>query len=181
MLGSYPIIIKGENCGELTVSKEGAYTRFVADCVSFGGVIRLSVYGGGVEGYLGVPMPVNGRLHLDKRLSPTTMRSFPKNIERCSLAGEKPEHVPEPELQEEEEATCDEKIICEKEEKTQPEEKKDETTCWYATTDGALVSREGERELVALPPEDERVPRDIPGQPRIIEGKEYLVYITKEM
>lgn len=179
MTGTYPIIIKGENCGELKVSKEGAYTRFVADCVFFGGVIRLSVYGGGEEGYLGVPMPVNGRLHLDKRLSPVSMRAFPQVIERCSLAGEKPEPgpaaeeecVPEPEKEEPCPADRDEEA---------PEEDGGETTCWYATTDGALVSRDGEREMVALLPEDERVPRDIPGQPRIIDGKEYLVYITKE-
>jgi len=146
----------------------------VADCVSFGGVIRISVYGGGMEGYLGVPMPVNGRLHLDKRMSPAAMSAFPKEIERCSLAGEKPEPAPEPEKEED--------CITESADDCIPEpEEKEETTCWYATTDGALVSREGERELVALPPEDERVPRDIPGQPRIIEGKEYLVYITKEM
>ncbi len=176
MLGTYPIIINGENCGELTVSREGAYTRFVADCVSFGGVIRLSVYGAGAEGYLGVPMPLNGRLRLDKRLSPAAIKAFPKKIERCSLAGEKPEPEPAPETEPE----CTEAPE-EKEDSPCREEKDEESTYWYATTDGALVSREGERELVALPPEDERVPKDIPGQPRIIEGKEYLVYITKEM
>ncbi len=179
MLGTYPITINGEKCGELTVSKEGAYTRFVADCVSFGGVIRLSVYGGGVEGYLGVPMPVEGRLHLDKRLSPASMRSFPKAIERCTLAGEKPKPEAAPPqvcVSEPAPAQAPEKIPeepCEKRENS-------DDTFWYATTDGALVSREGEREMVALPPEDERVPKDFPGQPRIIDGKEYLVYITKE-
>ena len=165
MVGTYPIIIKGENCGELRIVKEGAYTRFVADCENFGELIRLSVYGDGVEGYLGVPMPINGRLYLDKRLSPNAMRGFPQRIERCTLAGEKPE-TKEAEI----EAT--------------PEpiaEEQEELTCWYATTDGALVSRSGEQEMVALPPEDERIPSDIPGQPRIIDGKEYLVYITKEM
>lgn len=184
MLGTYPIIIKGEKCGELTVSKEGAYTRFVADCLSFGGVIRLSVYGGEREGYLGVPMPVEGRLHLDKRLSPASMRSFPKEIERCSLAGEKPESFPDPEPECIPETVCEseEKVEepCETEEKPCEKAEAPEDTLWYATTDGALVSRDGDREMVALPPEDERVPRDFPGQPRIIEGKEYLVYITKE-
>lgn len=176
MLGTYPIIIKGDKCGELKVSKEGAYTRFVADCVCFGGVIRLSVYGGGVEGYLGVPMPIDGRLRLDKRFSPAAMRSFPASIERCSVAGEKPEP---PEVEKPGEESCPEE---EKPEECPEDEapKEDDPTYWYATTDGALVSRDGERELVALPPEDERVPADIPGQPRIIEGREYLVYITKE-
>ena len=176
MLGTYPIIIKGENCGELKVTKEGAYTRFVADCVSFGGVIRLSVYGSGVEGYLGVPMPVNGRFRLDKRLSPTDLRSFPEKIERCSLAGEAPAVLPQPEPEPE---LCDmPEQEFEKEDECSAAEERD--TLWYATADGALVSKDGEREMVALPPEDERIPNDIPGQPRVIDGKEYLVYITKE-
>ena len=32
MEGTYPIIIRGEKCGELSVTKEGAYTRFFAQC-----------------------------------------------------------------------------------------------------------------------------------------------------
>ena len=168
MEGTYPIIIKGENSGELRVLKEGAYTRFLADCQDYGELIRLSVYGEGKEGYLGVPMPKNGRLYLDKRLSPNAMRGFPEEIERCALAGEKPE-APKHEVEEAPSASIAGK------------EENEELTCWYATTDGALVCRDGAQEMVALPPEDERVPADIPGQPRIIEGKEYLVYITKEM
>ena len=171
MVGTYPIIIKGENCGELKIVKEGAYTRFLADCQDYGEIIRLSVYGEGREGYLGVPMPKNGRLYLDKRLSPNAMRGFPEKIERCALAGEKPE-LPKVEVMEAVETPP--RSIAEKDEK-------EELNCWYATTDGALVCRNGAQEMVALPPEDERVPADIPGQPRIIEGKEYLVYITKEV
>ncbi len=189
MEGNYPIIIKGENCGSLSVKKEGAYTRFIADCAEWGGIIRLSVYGGGIEGYLGVPLPKDGRLHLDKKLSPAAMRAFPGSIERCSLAGEKEEKT---ELNYAEECApeeccekCEEKVEMESEHEksdcVEECEKGEEATFWYATTDGALVSRDGDREMVALPPEDERVPKDFPGQPRIIEGKEYLVYITKEM
>lgn len=172
MEGIYPVIIKGQKCGSLTVSKEGAYTRFTVECRQQGEVIRLSVYGEGKEGYLGVPLPKEGALFLDKRLSPAAMKAFPGHIERCSLAGEKVD-----------------KALSEKEE-NKPEnlpqacteqDAEEKSTFWYATTDGALVSRDGEREMVALPPDDERVPRNFPGQPRIIEGKEYLVYITKEM
>lgn len=189
MVGTYPLIIEGRVCGKLKVEKDGAYTRFVAECPMQRDVIRLSVYGDGKEGYLGVPLPCGDGLRLEKKLSRAAMRDFPAVFDHCAPAGESSE-------QEEKtaEAVCEEELC----EKTEPicacePEKQQEHECqagddmdeegpfWYATTDGALVSRDGETEMVALSPDDERVPRDIPGQPRIIEGKEYLVYITKEM
>ena len=174
MEGTYPIIIHGEKCGELSVTKEGSYTRFHAKCPLRAEVIRLCIYGEGREGYLGVPLPGGDMLILDKRFSPSSMKLFPGKIEGCTLAGESPvktlaqmpQEVPAAQAEEVEE---------------QEAAKEEKPTLWYATTDGALVSKDGEVEMVALPPEDERVPRDFPGQPREIEGKEYLVYITKEM
>ena len=53
-----------------------------------------------------------------------------------------------------------------------------EDLCWYASPDGALVCFDGVHSLIALPPADERVPQGIPGQPRQIEGRNYLVYVT---
>ncbi|MBE7016685.1 MAG: hypothetical protein E7420_00805 [Ruminococcaceae bacterium] len=173
MEGTYPIIIRREKCGELCVSKEGAYTRFLARCPLRAEVIRLCVYGQGKEGYLGVPLPKGEELVLDKRFSPSSMKLFPEKIEGCTLAGEAIVKLPSEKQEQapdaEEPAPCVEKA----------EEEK--PTLWYATTDGALVSKDGELEMVALPPEDERVPKDFPGQPRVIDGKEYLVYITREM
>ena len=170
MEGTYPIIIRGEKCGELSVTKEGAYTRFFAKCDKRAEVIRICVYGEGKEGYLGVPIPKGDKLVLDKRLSPASMKHFPERIEGCTLAG----HLP---IEKEEDKHEAEPM----EECTQAEVSEEECSrLWYATTDGALVSKDGETEMVALPPDDERVPKNFPGQPRIIEGKEYLVYITKE-
>ena len=54
-----------------------------------------------------------------------------------------------------------------------------EDLCWYASPDGALVCFDGVHSLIALPLKDERVPQNIPGQPRQIEGRDYLVYETK--
>ncbi len=179
MEGNYPVSIKGENCGTLTVTKEGPYTRFSVDCAGRGEVIRLSVYGGGKEGYLGVPLPEDGRLKLDKKLSPAAMKGFPALIERCSLSEEKAERMADEKVE-----TVIEPMVSSDEageKPDEPESKNEDSTFWYATTDGALVSHDGDREMVALPPEDERVPKEFPGEPRIIEGKEYLVYITKEM
>lgn len=170
MEGTYPIIIRGAQCGELSVTKQGAYTRFFAQCDKCAEVIRICVYGEGKEGYLGVPVPKGEKLVLDKRLSPSSMKHFPEKIEGCTLAGHSP-------IAKEEEKHEAEPM----EECTQAEANEEEgSRLWYATTDGALVSRDGETEMVALPPDDERVPKNFPGQPRIIEGKEYLVYITKE-
>ena len=54
-----------------------------------------------------------------------------------------------------------------------------EDLCWYASPDGALVCFDGVHSLIALPPADERVPQNIPAQRRQIEGRDYLVYVTK--
>ena len=64
---------------------------------------------------------------------------------------------------------------------SEPEDSPDdmEDLCWYASPDGALVCFDGVHSLIALPPADERVPQNIPGQPRQIEGRNYLVYETK--
>lgn len=193
MEGIYPVIIGGGVCGKLRVEKAGAYTLFRAECPMQEGVIRLSVYGGGIEGYLGVPLPSDGKLFLEKKLSPAALRAFPAQIDHCGLAGEKPEpDVPEeacePMAQECGEEPAEACELCEAcEEPTELEEEAaqaaqdEEGPFWYATTDGALVSRSEGVEMVALPTDDERVPENIPGQARVIEGKEYLVYITKEM
>ncbi len=173
MEGTYPIIIRGENCGELSVTREGAYTRFLAQCALRAEVIRLCVYGEGKEGYLGVPVPKGEKLLLDKRFSPSSMKLFPERIDGCTLAGEAPIKK-EPEMREE--VLNEDNLQAEISE----DEEEDSPRLWYATTDGALVSKDGELEMVALPPDDERVPKNFAGQPKIIEGKEYLVYITKE-
>ena len=165
MEGVYPVIIDSAVCGKLKVEREGAYTRFTARCPMRAEVIRLSVYGEGREGYLGVPLPEDGEMCLVKRFSPAALRDFPEKIDHCGLAGEKPEEPGGKDAEAAGEA---------------PAQEREEGTLWFASADGALVSRGEEGEMVALPLGDERVPENIPGQPRIIEGKEYLVYITKE-
>lgn len=55
----------------------------------------------------------------------------------------------------------------------------EEELYWYSSPDGALVCFDGERSLIALPLGDGRIPRNIQGQLRTVEGKKYMVYITK--
>lgn len=194
MEGIYSITKDGENIGTLGVSREGAYTVFAADCDMLPGLIRLSVYGQGREGYLGVLAPGQGRLVLKKKLSPSAMRGFPEKIEFVGPAGgmevmERPqeemkeERRPETEESDDRGSETEEMKECSPEREEDPAEKcmDEEGPFWYASPDGALVSVDGGREMVALPLGDGRTPKNIPGESRVIEGKEYLIYITKEL
>ncbi len=172
MYGTYPFIIDGREQGSLSVSPAGGYTLFTIDCAMQHEVIRVSVYGEGREGYLGVPAPHEGRMRLEKKFSPAAMADFPAKIDHAGLAGER-QYAAEP-------APVTEAVSLPG---TAPEpapEAEETGVIWYAASDGALVGRDGERDYVALLPEDPRVPPDYPAEQRIIEGQEYLVYISQD-
>lgn len=98
MSETYPVLLCGEKKGTLTVSCEGLTTRFDAKCEDPGTLVRLSVYGGGREGYLGVMTPENGVLTLHRRLTRAALAAFPAEIEFAAEAGRKtaaPEQKPE--------------------------------------------------------------------------------------
>ena len=100
MSETYPVLINGEKKGTLTVSREGLTTRFDAKCEDPGTLVRLSVYGGGREGYLGVMTPENGVLTLHRKLTRAALAAFPAEIEFAAEAGRKtaaPEQKPESE------------------------------------------------------------------------------------
>ena len=86
MSETYPVLINGEKKGALTVSREGLTTRFDAKCEDPGTLVRLSVYGGGKEGYLGVMTPENGALTLHRRLTRAALAAFPAEIELAAEA-----------------------------------------------------------------------------------------------
>ena len=75
-----PIYIDGTEEGKLSIVRQGNMTIFDADMRDVGRVVRLRVFGDG-EGYLGVPVPADGRLRLIKRLSPAAMSAFPTKPE----------------------------------------------------------------------------------------------------
>lgn len=98
MSETYPVLINGEKKGTLAVSREGLTTRFDAKCEDPGTLVRLSVYGGGREGYLGVMTPENGVLTLHRKLTRAALAAFPAEIEFAAEAGRKsaaPERKPE--------------------------------------------------------------------------------------
>ncbi len=98
MSETYPVLINGEKKGTLAISREGLTTRFDAKCEDPGTLVRLSVYGGGREGYLGVMTPENGVLTLHRKLTRAALAAFPAEIEFAAEAGRRsaaPERKPE--------------------------------------------------------------------------------------
>ena len=83
----YPIIIDGAEAGTLNVTVEGLFTVFEANVRAHEGLVRLSVYGSGQEGYLGVMQPWSGGLYLRRRLSRRECAALPQEIEYAGLAG----------------------------------------------------------------------------------------------
>ncbi|MBR6096106.1 MAG: hypothetical protein IKP82_04040 [Oscillospiraceae bacterium] len=246
---TYPIIIDGALAGKLTVDRQGPRTAFDAECAMRPDLLRISVYGGGREGYLGLLAPEGEHLTLHRLFSRSQLRDFPQEIERVERAGLPPEvpdaaaeagepEVPaeqrEPEAapaQEASEGVQMSKTAMEKEapepcpeperaaepdvqepgpEPESPPEPDTPKSCpnpeskpepqpadvraareqastpeeepldWFASPDGALVCFDGVHSLIALPLGDERIPAGVPGEQREIEGREYLVYRTRD-
>ena len=97
MEGSWPVMFGGREIGSLRAYARGAMTVFEAEAADPGGVLRLSVYGGGREGYLGVMSPAGeGRVALRRSLSRAVLRGFPERIEYAAPSGEAAP-APEPE------------------------------------------------------------------------------------
>lgn len=88
LTGSYPIIIDGKETGRISVDREGLFWSFEANSEMCDGIIRLSVYGDGQEGYLGVMEPRGSGLRLRKKLSRAGLMAFPKSISHGGRQGE---------------------------------------------------------------------------------------------
>ena len=164
----YPLLIDGRESGELRVTRRGALTLFEAEAEDGVGILRLSVYGGGREGYLGVMSPSGeGRVALRRQLSRAALRDFPEQIEYAAPAGAapavtEPEPGPEPESAPEPEPG--------------PDEGPEGGLIWYSSPDGTLSAHDGRRLLVALPADDARVPAWAGDVVRSINGRKYVVF-----
>lgn len=165
MEGSCPVLFEGRECGSLRAYERGAMTVFEAEASDPGGVVRLSVYGGGREGYLGVMSPAGeGRIALRRSLSRSALRGFPERIEYAAPAGAAPS-VPEPETP-----------AAEPEREPEPETEPEDGLIWYSSPDGTLSTHDGRRLLVALPADDARVPAWAGDVVRYINGRKYVVF-----
>lgn len=202
MEGTYPILMDGVLMGALEVMQRGALTVFDARCRMTAGVLRLSVYGDDGEGYLGVMMPENGELRLQRSLSRTAMAGFPKTFIEAGPAG-RGSAAPERSAEESkggkpEPVAADAEDSGETEKGTEPTEipeqsappaakepteedtdhaaeRETEELFWYSSPDGALVCFDGAKNLLALPEGDPRIPQGVQGEMRSIEGKRYVV------
>ena len=197
---TYPLILDGAETGRVSVHREGGWTVFEAVSSPVAGVVRISVYGGGREGYLGVLAPEGEGLALRRRFSRAALREFPTEISCAARAGQPcsvpaPEEAapPEGETPAEavpptvEEAAPPEAEAPAEEAPPEPEPPRTEETppgledvYWYASPDGALVCFDGEHNLIALPLGDPRIPEGPGGWPKQIEGRDYIVYQTKD-
>lgn len=165
MEGSWPVMFGGREIGSLREHERGAMTVFEAEAADPGGVLRLSVYGGGREGYLGVMSPSGeGRVALRRSLSRAALRGFPERIEYAAPSGEAAP-APEPE-----------KPAPEPVSKPEPEPEPEDGLIWYSSPDGTLSAHDGRRLLVALPADDARVPAWAGDVVRYINGRKYVVF-----
>lgn len=170
MEGTWPLRLDGVICGTVSARSSGAYTVFTASAAYEGDVKRISLYGGGAEGYLGVLAPDSEGVALTRRLTRSQLKGFPAEPEFAAEAGLNPDsgpkQPPEPEKRTERE-----------QDKGEPETAPPEGgALWYSAPDGTLSRFDGRRMLVALPSENVRVPDWAKGVVQRINGREYVVF-----
>ena len=202
---TYPLVLDGALTGKVAVHCEGGWTCFDVNCAALEGIVRISVYGDGKEGYLGVLAPEGGGMALHRRLSRSDLRGFPAQIAYAGRAGQPcgaeadteqttetkaPPEAPAPPETENETAATEgterETEPAPPRQEAQAETEKGseapslEDVYWYASPDGALVCFDGTENLIALPVGDPRIPDGPGGWPRNIERQDYIVYRMKD-
>ena len=88
IVGVFPIIFDGVTSGEISIMREGLFWLFDAKCLMQNDIVRLSVFGNGQEGYLGVMEPTGDILTLKKKLSRSAVKDFPQIITHGGRKGE---------------------------------------------------------------------------------------------
>lgn len=184
MTGTYPIIINGENVGEIDISQNGVLTTFEALCEDSGDIVRLALYGES-EGYLGVMLPRDGKLCLKKSLTKLALEGFPQKPTHAGNSGgatteyiaqqePEPEAIPEPTP--EPETETESKPEPKPEPEPEPEQEQDEDLVWQIKQGGVLTCVKGESRLIALPYGTPGMPMEKIRETRMIEGAKYAVF-----
>ena len=189
MSETYPVLINGEKKGTLTVSREGLTTRFDAKCEDPGTLVRLSVYGGGREGYLGVMTPENGVLTRHRRLTRAALAAFPAEIEFAAEAGRKsaaPERRPENERPPEKRAetaaavqTTPAQPVAMQNTAPKPRERAGDIV-WRDAGDGSLYTVYKNQPYRAIPMAAWGLPTERMVEKRTIHGVEYAIFALKD-
>lgn len=147
----YPLMIDGKRAGTLSVEEDGLFTVFEAAADTTDRLVRLSVYGGGAEGYLGVMQPWSGGMYLRRRLTRRELAAMPQNIEYAAPAGQctAPENTVHADNAESV-IDVDEPPQCtEDDAPTAPEAE----LMWFRRPDGTLTAFDGVAVIVAIPAE----------------------------
>ena len=174
----YPIIIDGAEAGTLNVTAEGLFTVFEANVQAREGLVRLSVYGGGQEGYLGVMQPWSGGLYLRRRLSRRECAALPREIEYAGLAGaaDRVHEEAAPEQTYDAPPAAEEKPAEEvaPSPAALPIPDDAEELLWFTRPDGTLTAFDGRSCIVAIPA---KLRRRAPGAVlRRIGGAVYMLF-----
>lgn len=185
-----PIKIDGRETGRLSIRQEGPYTVFEGRSEDPGRLLRLSVYGGGQEGKLGVMMPEKGTLGIRKKLSRAELRNFPERIDYAGESGARLTPPPPPPPSPPEPASPPPtppapRPAPETSPPAPPSPPPPERPecggdlLWYSAGDGSLyTSWEGKR-YRAIPAAAHGLPESRIVEKRRIEGVEYAVFETE--
>lgn len=180
----HDVIINGTKRGILREETEGLFTVLEATVFKGEELVRLAVYGGGQEGYLGVMQPWNGGLYLRRRLSRRERETLPKTIEYAASVGEAhsaandedAETLPVEETAEQNKADCSAAGNDEVCENYVTEGKDGEELIWFSRPDGTLTAFDGERSIIALPTELRRAENGAGTVLREINGRQYMLF-----
>ena len=170
MSDTYPLILDSEARGTLQVEKKGLITEFRARCPDPGRLVRLSVFGEGKEGYLGVMEPEGGELRLCRKLSRSAMAAFPETIAYASEAGRsgRPDAaLPLPDSP--------------GPSRRPGERNRRADVLWRQVGDGSLYTVRGGKAYRAFPMAGTGLPLERAAERRIIEGVEYVVFPLEEV
>lgn len=165
----YPLMINGEARGTLSEREDGLFTVFEATAFDVDALVRLAVYGGGEEGYLGVMQPRSGGMYLTRRMTRRERAALPGEIEYAAPAGERRGEgvsIRERELANAESAAVDEDMS--------EDDDGDDGLIWYSRPDGTLTAFDGHGSLIALPADMRREAED--AVMREINGRRYMLF-----
>ena len=79
-MSTYKIMHFSQTIGTLETSSDGLYTVFTARCEPVSPSLRLCVFGESAHAYLGLMLPEDGALYLQKRLSRLECGRLPSPI-----------------------------------------------------------------------------------------------------
>ena len=86
LFGTYPVFMGETEVGELNIYPQGLYTVFSAKCRPSNGLWRLYLTGSDKVSCLGLMVPKNELLILNRRLSKSELKSFPHSISRAEIS-----------------------------------------------------------------------------------------------